>query len=43
MAGAYYVPEQSKLPIAATLASSIMMIGAGIWVVDNGQGNVYTS
>lgn len=42
MAGSYYVPEQSRLPIAATIASSIMMIGAGIWVVDNGQGNVYS-
>lgn len=43
MAGSYYVPEQSRLPIAATIASSLMMIGAGIWVVDNGQGNVYSN
>ena len=37
MASSYYVPEQSRLPIAATLASSIMMIGAGVWVVESGQ------
>lgn len=43
MAGSYYVPEQSSLPIAATVAASIMMIGAGMWVVDSGQGNVYSS
>lgn len=43
MAGSYYVPEKSNLPIAATIASSFMMIGAGMWVVDSGQGNTYSS
>lgn len=43
MAGSYYVPEQSKLPIAATIASSVMMLGAGVWVVDSNAGNVYSN
>ncbi len=43
MAGSYYVPEQSSLPIAATIAASIMMLGAGTWVVDLNAGNVYSN
>jgi len=39
--GSYYVPEQSKLPLAAALGMGVMAFGAGSWVIEGGTSTVF--
>jgi len=39
--GSYYVPEQSKLPLAAALGMGVMAFGAGSWVIEGGTSSVF--
>ena len=39
--GSYYVPEQSKLPLAAALGMGTMAFGAASWVIEGGTSTVF--
>jgi cytochrome c oxidase subunit III len=37
----YYVPEQSKLPLAAAASMGLMAYGAASWVIDGGTSTIF--
>jgi hypothetical protein len=39
--GSYYVPEQSKLPLAAATGMGVMGYGAASWVIDGGTSTIF--
>ena len=39
--GSYYVPEQSKLPLAAALGMGTMAFGAAAWVIEGGTSTIF--
>ena len=39
--GSYYVPEQSKLPLASALGMGTMAFGAASWVIEGGTSTVF--
>ena len=39
--GSYYVPEQSKLPLAAALGMGTMAFGAASWVIEGGTSTIF--
>ncbi len=39
--GSYYVPEQSKLPLAAALGMGVMAFGAASWVIEGGTSTMF--